>query len=184
MANPISILCVCTFNRTRSVLMEALLTDHLRALDVDAVVGSAGTRAAGGSVMPTALALLAERGLTVDPERGAPLDEADVRRADLVVTAEQGHVVDIAGRWPGTFDRTFTLPELVGRTVAHGRRNTDPVDIWLTRLNTRRPTGLAYLEDLTVGAIDDPTGLDRRTWLTVFTHIDQLTRQLAEAVAT
>lgn len=184
MANPIDILCVCTFNRTRSVLMETLLTAHLRALGVDASVASAGTRAAGGSVMPTAVELLAARGITVDPHRGQPLDETVVMHADLVVTAEQGHVVDIAGRWPGTFARTFTLPELVARTETLGHRGGEPIDTWLARLNTGRSAGLAYLEDPTVDDVDDPTGLDPRTWQTVFTRIDQLTRRLAEAIAT
>ena len=58
-----NILCVCTYNQTRSVLMAALLTEHLRAEGVRAAVASAGTRAGGGLPLPTTIDLLARRGI-------------------------------------------------------------------------------------------------------------------------
>lgn len=164
-------------------MMSALLREHLHAVGIDATVASAGTRATGAPVMAGAAALLARRGIDVLDHLGMPLNDTLVERADLIVTAEQVHVIDVAGQWPGTFDRTFTLPELVQRASALPARNgADPrqwLPPWLEQVNDGRPKGVDYVESRAVGEIDDPTGLGELAWETTHQHIDTLTRHLA-----
>ena len=89
---PLNILCVCTYNQTRSVLMAALLDEHLRAEGVRADISGAGTRAAGGAPMSTTVDALAARGIDVRSHRGRPIDGPLVDAADLVITLED-HVL-------------------------------------------------------------------------------------------
>ncbi|MFM2183801.1 MAG: hypothetical protein RJB61_2095 [Actinomycetota bacterium] len=177
------ILCVCTYNQTRSVLMAALLGEHLQREGVRARITGAGTRAGGGAPMQSTVDLLARRGIDVRGHRGRPLDEQLVADAQLVITAEQAHVIEIAGQWPSAFPRTFTLPELARRTSAAGARGTDTIEQWVRRLNDGRSAGLDYFDDPTVGEVADPTGRDRNTWSESFASIDELTRRIAEALA-
>jgi protein-tyrosine phosphatase len=178
----LSVLCVCTYNRTRSVMMEALLDRHLRDLGLEATVRSAGTRADGGLATGETVKLLGERGLDLRGHRGTPLDDDIVDSADLIITAEQDHVVHIASHWPDAFDRTFTLPELLTLTKLHGGRLGAPIEDWLELLADGRPSGFTYLDDRSIGEVVDPTGQDRRTWLDVFELVDDLTRRLALAL--
>jgi protein-tyrosine-phosphatase len=129
----ISVLCVCSYNRTRSVLMEALLRSHLADLDVAAHVCSAGVRGSGGFVSTGVMTHLATLGLRCDPLAGTLLREAHIASADLVITAEHEHVVEIAARWPDAFRRTFTLPELLGRIRHVGGRLGGPMPDWIGR---------------------------------------------------
>lgn len=177
------ILCVCTYNQTRSVLMAALLGEHLQREGVRARITGAGTRAGGGAPMQSTIDLLAQRGIDVRGHRGRPLDERIVADAHLVITAEHAHVIEIAGQWPSAFPRTFTLPELARRAGTAGPRGGDTVEQWVRRLNDGRSAGLDYFDDPTVGEVADPTGRDRGTWADSFSSIDQLTRLIAEALA-
>ena len=183
MSSAVTVLCVCSFNQTRSVMMEALLTQHVAAHDIDARVVSAGTRAGGGRATSETVSMLAARGLDVAAHRGRPLDLSLVGTADLIVTAERDHMIDIASRWPDATQRTFTLPELIHGVHVHGGRLGAPIPDWLEELNRDRPGGIEYLDDTTIGQIVDPTGQDRRTWEATFTQIDDLTRQLAKALS-
>ncbi len=178
----LSVLCVCTHNRTRSVLMAGLLAHHVRDLGLDVTVTSAGTNADGGLATGEAIKLLSERGIDLRGHRGTPLGDDNVCRADLIITAEQEHVVNIAAHWPDAFARTFTLPELLARTKLYGGRLGGPMEDWLELLADGRPSGFTYLDDRSIGEVVDPTGQDRRTWLDVFELVDDLTRRLAKAL--
>ncbi len=178
----LSVLCVCTHNRTRSVLMEGLLAHHLRALGLEVTVSSAGTMADDGLATSETIKMLGERGIDLRGHRGTLIDDHMVEAADLIVTAEQDHVVTIASRWPDAFRRTFTLPEVVACTKLFGGRLGGPIGDWLDVLADGRPSGFAYLDDRSIGEIVDPTGQDRRTWLEVFELVDDLTQRLAKAL--
>ncbi|MFN6121092.1 MAG: hypothetical protein ACK5CE_15860 [Actinomycetes bacterium] len=181
----VSVLCVCSYNRTRSVMMAALLEHHARELGAPVRVSSAGVRADGGLATVETLKLLSNLGIDLRGHRASPLTDERLDAADLVVTAEHDHVVTIAARRPDAFHRTFTLPELVDRARRVGGRLGGPVADWLDVLDEGRPAGFAYLDaggSGHVGEIDDPTGLDRRTWHRVFEQVDDLTRTLAQAL--
>lgn len=163
-------------------MMAALLEQHLVEIGVDATVRSAGTRADGGLATSETVKMLGKRGIDVRGHRGTPLDDTLVNGADLVLTAEQDHVVTIASRWPDAFHRTFTLPELVVRTRTCGGRLGGPIGEWLELVNDGRPAGFQYLDDRSIGEVVDPTGRDQKTWNEVFTLVDDLTARVAKAL--
>ncbi len=183
MSAALDILTVCTHNRTRSVMMSALLESHLRAAGVHVHVHSAGTTAAGQPAMERAVRLLAARGLHVDRHRSRPIDAAVVKAADLIITAEQHHVVAIAGQWPEAFACTFTLPELVVRAESVGRRNGRPLREWLGEVGEGRTAAFDYLEATDIPEVADPTGRSPAVWDESFARIDALTRRLAQVLA-
>lgn len=176
------VLSVCTHNRTRSVLMGALLAAHLEECGVDAVVATAGTGSEGLPAIDRAVRVLASRGIDVDHHRSRKIDAPLITGADLVITAEQQHVVSIAGRWPAAFSRTFTLPEIVSRAQVVGPRHGRSLDEWLSALGEDRPEALAYLDATDVGDIADPTGHSPLVWDECYARIDALTRRLAEVL--
>ena len=181
MSEPLRVLSVCTHNRTRSVMTGALLQRQLVRLHVPATVDTAGTQPDGQPAMERAVRMLAERGIDVSEHRSQPLTEDLVLGSDLIVTAERAHVVNIAGRWPGVFAATFTLPEIVA-LVADDERNGRPVTEWLAEVSAERRTGLDYFDALDIGEIEDPTGRQPAVWDRVFAEIDQLTNDLAMAL--
>lgn len=183
MSATLDILSVCTHNRTRSVLIGALLEAHLRTAGVASHIQSAGTAADGQQPIEHAIRLLAARGIDVDDHISRPIAADDVRAADLILTAEQQHVVAIAGQWPDAFARTFTLPELVARARSVGPRDDRSLAEWLREIGVDRPTALDYLDATDILEVADPTGKSRAVWDASFSQIDALTRELAKVLA-
>jgi protein-tyrosine-phosphatase len=181
-ASRLRLLAVCTHNRTRSVLMAALFQQHAEARGVPVAVRSAGTGADGEPPTDTTVRMLAAREIDVTQHYSAAISDSSVGGAHLIVTAEQAHVVSIAGRWPDSFHRTFTLPELVARGTAVGPISDHSIDEWLAAVNHGRLHGLDYL-DTPVGEIDDPTGRAPAVWAASFQRIDDLTDRLATLLA-
>ncbi|MEO6125489.1 MAG: hypothetical protein ABIR32_17465 [Ilumatobacteraceae bacterium] len=180
MTEPLRVLCVCTHNRTRSVLMGGLLQRHFAERDIDAIVSTAGLKPGGEPAMDRAVRLLADVGVDVGAHRSRGLSTDCISAADLVLTAERQHVVSIVGMWPTAFAHTFTLPEAAERVRAADTRGTRSVDEWLGGATAAlRPTGLDYLDASTVGEVDDPTGQSPATWARVFAEIDEMTHTIA-----
>lgn len=179
-----TVLCVCTHNRTRSVLMKALLLSHSAHAGVDLVVNSAGTGTTGGAPTARTVSMLREIGIDMAAHRATSVDHSMVRAADLVLTADRSHVVELTARWPSAFAKTFVLPELVTRSVSTGGRLGRPFAEWLAVLGAQRPTGLAYLRDeVAAEGIDDPTGLTIERWEAAFRQVDRLMREVASLVS-
>jgi protein-tyrosine phosphatase len=177
------VVTMCTHNRTRSVLMGALLGPHLSAAGVEASIVTAGIVADDFPATSTTVRLLRDRGIDVSGHRSTVIDETIVSAADLVVTAEKQHVVFVGGRWAGSFERAFTLPELVQRGEAVGGRRGASMAMWLAAVNERRPAGYDYLDDPMVPEIADPTGQSPVVWAAAFAEIDQLCGRLARLLA-
>ena len=183
MSAALTILSVCTHNRTRSVMVAALLESHLHTLGVTVQLHSAGTAASDQPAIDRAVRLLADHGLHVGRHRSRPIVADVVAAADLIVTAEQQHVVAIAGQWPAAFARTFTLPELVARSQTVGRRNGRPMPEWLRAIGEGRAAAFDYLDATDIPEVADPTGQSPAVWDESFARIDALTRQLAQVLA-
>lgn len=183
MPRSLRVLAVCTHNRTRSVMVGGLLDQHARAERLNVVVRSAGFDNIGGA-HPTepAVRLLRTREIDVSDHRSHILSSSVVCGADLIITAEHDHVVNIAGRWSQAYRYTFTLPELIelGERVGPRRPRTFPD--WLATIHAERPEPSGYL-DTTVGEIADPTGRSPADWSACFTRIDDLTSRLAALLA-
>ena len=173
------VVTMCTHNRTRSVLMGALLGAHFANVGVDARISTAGMSGDGLPATEPTVRLLAQRGIDVSGHRSTFISDELMSTADLVVTAEVQHVVFVAGRWEGSFGRTFTLPELVQRGESAGPRYGQPIAPWLAELSEGRPVGYDYLSVPSVPQVDDPTGQSPLVWRAAFGEIDSLCRQLA-----
>ncbi|CAB4862645.1 unannotated protein [freshwater metagenome] len=179
----LKILTVCTHNRTRSVLMLALFGEQLSRHGVPARLASVGTFDQNQPATEPTVRLLAKRGLDVSAHLSSFVNAEAVGDADLIVTAERDHVVFIAGRWEGSFERTFTLPELLVRADAVGPRNGMPMAEWLALVNEGRPRGIEYLSDPTVLEIEDPTGQAPVVWRGTIERIDLVSLRLAQLLA-
>lgn len=173
----LSILSVCTRNRTRSVMMAALLQHHLREADV--VVTSAGITAETLAPMPGVAEQLRRLGVVLPPYVGRQVNDDIAHSADLIITAEPHHVVWIAGRWPDVFSRTYTLPELISYGEQTGPRGERSLEIWLAEVSDLRPAPKAYLEPQSVATLIDPTGGPESLWIDIANLIDDSCRRLA-----
>lgn len=76
------ILFICTHNRCRSILSEAI-TNHLAAPGITAI--SAGSQPAG-QVHPLSLKYLAEKGIATDGLKSQSWNDFESQRPDIVVT--------------------------------------------------------------------------------------------------
>lgn len=186
MNEPLRILCVCSHNRTRSVIAAAMLDVRLNELEIDAHVTSAGFASDGEPATGESVRLLAERGIDVSAHRSRRIDADIAASSDLILTAQHDHVVDIAGRSPALFDRTFTLPEIVERAEPAGARGGRTLDVWLGSIGAERPSAFDYLDagdSGAIGEVADPTGRSPRDWAVAMSTIDELTRRLAELLS-
>jgi protein-tyrosine-phosphatase len=177
----IRVLTVCTHNRTRSVLTGAMLGQHLRRLGARVDIRTAGFGDPGLPPTDQTARHLAELGVTGDEQRSRRLGDDDVRWADLVVTAERLHVVEIASRWPDAFGKSFTLREVVQLATSAGPVDGD-VGSWIRELGTGR-SPVTYLDGLADDDLADPTGGSPADWRAAITTIDELTGRLAEALS-
>ena len=173
------ILTVCSHNRTRSVMMAALLESMLTERLGRVIVRSSGFGPVGIPAIDDAVDAMKRRGLDVSPHRSASTTLALVDGADVIITAEREHVVKIAALSPSAFARTMTLPELLSRAgdvprAPHGAG----VRAWVESLTAPRTAG-AYLREPVV-EVADPTGLLPRAFEAAVVNIE---RQCGEASA-
>jgi protein-tyrosine phosphatase len=169
----LDVLCVCTHNRTRSVLMGGLLHRQHLLRGLGLAVRTAGFEQPGLPPTAETVRRLDRFGIDASGHRSRRLDDDDIDRAGLVLTAERRHVVEIAGRRPAAFTRTFTLPEAVDRGTAHGGRDGEELATWISALDEGRPRASAYL-DATVGEIEDPTGRALEDWDRTVAEVERL----------
>lgn len=179
----LSILSVCTRNRTRSVMMAALLRHHLADAGAPAMVTSAGTTGESLAPIHGVAEQLRRLGVTLPAYVGRQVDSEIVHDADLIVTADPHHVVWIAGRWPDVFERTYTLPELVTYGESVGPRRGRSLATWLADVSTLRPAPKVYLEPHSVAALPDPTGAPEQVWVDIADRIDDACQRLTALIA-
>ena len=122
MAEPYTILFVCTGNTCRSPMAEAIARDKLRQRGWDHVeVVSAGISAFGPSAAsPGALRAAAARGVDLSAHRAQPLTPDLIARADLVLAMTPSHLV--RARELGAADRAALLTGF----AAGADEETDP----------------------------------------------------------
>lgn len=180
MSEPLRILVVCTYNRTRSVIIAALLDDALRRRGRNATIATAGFEQAGLPATPDAVTALASRGKDVGDHVSERLTHEMVEQSDLILTAERVHVARICGDRPDLFQRTFTLPELVGLVEAHPPSGSEPLTTWLTPLAPFRSPA-SYLNTY-VPEVADPTGLSPLAFANAVAEMERLSNELADAL--
>jgi len=177
-SNTLRILTVCSHNRTRSVMMAAMLRSMLaeRLGDGSVQIRSSGFGPVDLPAIDDAIDAMRRRGLDVSGHRSSMTTAALVDGADLILTAERDHVVNIAALSPEAFRRTMTLPEFLALAVTG---STDPdLDVrpWVESLTEQRTAG-AYLRDA-IPEVGDPTGSMPRAFEAAVATIEQQCREV------
>ncbi len=133
------ILLVCTGNQCRSPVSAELLRSQLDARGLTADVRSAGLRDQHRTLSVDVIRRMRDRGIDLSGHRSHRLERDDVERADLILTMEHHHLGEVTLLDPAAWARTFTLKEIVRRSVAAGPRPADePLDRWLARVGAGR----------------------------------------------
>ena len=179
-ASDVRVLTVCTHNRTRSVMMAALIERDLRARGHSPVLRSAGFGPEGISAIGDAVDAMARRGLDVSAHRSQQVRADLLDEADLIVAAERGHVVTIAAMSPAAFARTMTLPEALDRAATGVGVGASDVRSWAATLTEGRRAS-EYLR-APVPEVFDPTGSARRAFEAAVVDIEAQCAQLVASM--
>lgn len=120
---PTEVLFVCVHNAGRSQMAAAFLRE--RGGD-DVVVRSAGT-APADTINPVVIAVMAERGIDLASSGAAPtpLDGAQVRRSDYVITMGCGDACPV---FPGVRYLDWELDDPAGRDLDAVRTIRDEIE--------------------------------------------------------
>jgi protein-tyrosine phosphatase len=157
---PKRVLMVCTANVCRSPMAAAMLQHHLDAADVDVVVSSAGTNDSNDlAVDPHAVAALAEWGIDLRAHHPRVLttDIAATDGADLIVTMQRQHLRHGVALDNRTWQRSFTLRELVRRITGTTANAATDFAAWTSMLSAGRKAA-EMMGDSAVDDVNDPYG--------------------------
>lgn len=157
---PLQLLVVCTANQCRSPIGEALAAAGLQRLGQIGRVCSAGTEAVlGAPATPDAIEVARRRGLDLASHLSRPVTRDLASWANVIVTMERRHVVDLVTRAGAPLAMTFTLPELAGFAATHEPRDPDEdIDRWLARIAVERAADSALGGAGGAPEVADPVG--------------------------
>lgn len=133
MSRPV-VLFACVHNSGRSVAAK-VLAEHLGGDRV--VVRSAGSEP-GTSLNPVVVAVLAERGLSVEGETPTQLTFEGVEQADVVVTLGCGESCPV---FPGTTYEDWPIDDPAGQDLTTVRRIVAEIEVRVRDLLVRLTTG-------------------------------------------
>ena len=112
-----SVLFVCTANRCRSPMAEALLKDKVQRLGQAGEwrIGSAGTWTEPGQpALPLTQAVLSQRGLNVENHRSRPVDTGLMQSANLILVMTDNHREGLCVEFPNAARKVMLLSRLAG----------------------------------------------------------------------
>ena len=136
---PLQVLVVCTANQCRSPMAERLLARRLEQSGIPATVGSAGFLRGGVPAAEGAVDALGNMGLDLSDHRSRTIDADLLAAADITITMEGTHVVDIVTTWTGHGGRAIRLHDAVdGANLLAGEpvRTPDVVRRWAEYLHS------------------------------------------------
>jgi protein-tyrosine phosphatase len=176
-ADAFEVVFVCTGNRARSPLAEAVFRRETTGLDAE--VSSVGTLELGSvSALPDAIAAARRLGLDLEAHRSRSLRAAPLDDADLVLGFEPSNVAAAIAEGGASPNRTFLLRELVmlldprvdaDHPVARARAVVAAADA------RRVPSGSYFSPALVVA---DPLGRPAKVMHETAAEIERLVRQL------
>lgn len=182
MTQPFRLLCMCTANRCRSPMAEAIATSLLAARDVDAVVVSAGTMEGGSPATGGSISAMARRGIDLSGHRSHEVDAETVAAADLILTMERRHLTTIAQLDVQAVRRAFPLKELAELAPLVGwRPDGITAQEWVRRADALRSPQVV-LSASTDSDVADPMGGPRRAYRQTAEEIDGLLRTVLGAL--
>lgn len=178
----LEVLTVCSGNTCRSPMAMVLLEHHLARRGVAAHVHSAGTLGWGGPATANSVAVLAERGVSLDHHMSRRLDAGMVVGADLVLGMTRDHVGGVVTHDPTAVDKAFIIGEVVRLAERQGPpRPGRPLREWTSDLAALREPGRppGRLADEVADPVGEPLDVYRRT----ADRLDVLTDAIAELLA-
>ncbi|GIV76574.1 MAG: protein-tyrosine-phosphatase [Litorilinea sp.] len=113
-----SVLFVCTANRCRSPMAEALLRLQVAAAGEtgDWLIASAGTWAVDGQpAMPNTVAVMREWGVDLSHHRSRSLTPSLLQAFRLILAMTAGHQEALLTEFPECAPRLMLMSELIGR---------------------------------------------------------------------
>ena len=173
------LLILCTANRCRSPMAEAIARDIAARRGIDLDIASAGFLDPGITATPEANRALAERGLDLDQHVSRRCDTEDLRVADLILTMERAHLYEVAAVDATAVARSFPLVEFARLATEHPR--TEPFDDWVATLHATRNATLVLRLD-TADDVADPTGRSLRVHRRTARQLTDLLTAVLDAV--
>jgi protein-tyrosine-phosphatase len=176
----VEIVFVCTGNRARSPLAEALLRERTSGLPVR--VASRGTSDVGRAHVLEGMASAAARlGIDLSRHQATPIAPMELRDTDLVIGFEPFHVAAAVVDGGAARERTFTLPDLVELVSPLGPDASADLrerfaSVVTSASNRRGSTHWS------AGSIADPLGASSRVFDETAMTISSLVTQLADAL--
>ena len=108
------VVMVCTGNLCRSPMAEGLLRAAAERKGCDIEVSSLGTWAHFGyPAMPESVMVLKNKGIDITGHRSRPVDQAELRAADVVVAMTSVHVKELLNLAPDVKPKLVLMKELV-----------------------------------------------------------------------
>ena len=179
----VNILVLCTANRCRSVMAEALIARRLGAAGILASVRSAGLVRDGDHSPTEVISAMAEYGIDVSAHRSTMVRMQVLKEAHLVMGMTRAHVRHAVVAAPETWPRAFTLKEFVRRAAEVGQRVPgEPFARWLERIHDDRDR-LSLLGDSLADDVADPMGGPMRRYAATAAHLDDLASHFVELCA-
>jgi protein-tyrosine phosphatase len=152
------IMVICTANRCRSVMAQALLAHRLAVLGVPGHVSSAGLLGEGLPPPQEVVSAMTSYGLDVAGHRSRLVNPDELAPADLILAMARAHLRHVVAAQPPVWPHVFTLKELVRRGQQTGPRALDEsLSRWLARVHDGRMPA-ALLGDSPQDDVIDPIG--------------------------
>ena len=162
-------------------MAEALLRARLADRSPDITVGSIGQLFDGRRAESGAIKAIADRGIDLSGHLSRKQTPALIAGSSLILGMERLHVRDLAILAPGTFDRTFTLPEFVRLVEQEPPRTDRNLRRWVERIGSARQH-LGYLSDADADSVADPMGRSNRVFRACAAEIEELIDRMVERV--